>query len=51
MKNTFYILIAIVILSSCGPKRMGCGARGICKTPQQPEKVKTESSETICFNY
>jgi len=44
MKNTFYILIALFVLSSCGPHRMSCGARGICKSPEKqtsgrPEKV------------
>ncbi|MDI5948914.1 hypothetical protein [Flavobacterium yafengii] len=46
MKNTFYILITLFFLSSCGPHRMRCGARGICKSPEKqtlekPEKVFT----------
>jgi hypothetical protein len=46
MKNTLYILIALFILNSCGPHRMSCGARGICKSPEKqtlekPEKVFT----------
>jgi hypothetical protein len=46
MKNTIYILITLVLLSSCGPHRMGCGARGICKssekqTLEKPEKIPT----------
>jgi hypothetical protein len=46
MKNTFYILIALFVISSCGPHRMSCGARGICKshekqTTETPEKVFT----------
>nr|WP_315206533.1 hypothetical protein [uncultured Flavobacterium sp.] len=46
MKNTLYILITLFFLSSCGPHRMSCGARGICKspekqTPEKPEKVFT----------
>jgi hypothetical protein len=44
MKNTFYILIALFILSSCGPHRMSCGARGICKSP---EKQTTEKPEKV----
>jgi hypothetical protein len=44
MKNTLYILLALFALSSCGPHRMSCGARGICKSPEKqiqekPEKV------------
>jgi hypothetical protein len=44
MKNTFYILIVLFVISSCGPHRMSCGARGICKSPEKqiqekPEKV------------
>jgi hypothetical protein len=46
MKNTIYIVITIVLLSSCGPHRMRCGARGICKssekqTLEKPEKIAT----------
>ncbi|WP_291247487.1 hypothetical protein [Flavobacterium sp.] len=41
MKNTFYILITLVFLSSCGPHRMGCGARGICKSPEKTNIYKT----------
>ncbi|WP_158614716.1 hypothetical protein [Flavobacterium sp. RSP49] len=44
MKNTLYILIVLYGLSSCGPHRMRCGARGICKssekqTLEKPEKI------------
>jgi len=31
MKKLFLIVIAITFLASCGPHRMGCGARGICE--------------------
>ncbi|MFE3846526.1 hypothetical protein ACFX5D_00895 [Flavobacterium sp. LB3P45] len=46
MKNTFYILITLVFLYSCGPHRMRCGAKGICKSPEKktleiPEKTPT----------
>ncbi|MFV5702163.1 hypothetical protein ACM55F_09845 [Flavobacterium sp. XS2P12] len=49
MKNTFYILITLVFLSSCGPHRMRCGARGICKSPEKqtlekPEKIATSKA-------
>ncbi|MFV5688650.1 hypothetical protein ACM55M_08520 [Flavobacterium sp. ZT3R25] len=44
MKNIFYILITVIFLCSCGPHRMRCGARGICKSPEKqtlekPKKV------------
>jgi hypothetical protein len=32
MKRILYLIIALVMLASCGPHRMGCGARGICET-------------------
>ncbi|MEM8521955.1 hypothetical protein [Flavobacterium sp. PL12] len=32
MKRILYIFALLILLVSCGPKRMGCGARGICKT-------------------
>jgi hypothetical protein len=46
MKKAFYILITLVLLSSCGPHRMRCGAKGICKSPEKqilekPEKIAT----------
>jgi hypothetical protein len=47
MKNTFYILITLVFLSSCGPHRMGCGARGICKSPEKQTLIKPEKVPTI----
>ncbi|WP_156129419.1 hypothetical protein [Flavobacterium sp. AED] len=47
MKNTFYILITILFLSSCGPHRMRCGARGICKSPEKQTLVKSEKTVTI----
>ena len=33
MKKIF-LLVILVIIASCGPHRMSCGPRGICKTPQ-----------------
>ena len=35
MKKTFHILITFVFLISCGPHRMRCGAKGICKAPEK----------------
>lgn len=47
MRKLFYILTALLLLSSCGPHRMGCGARGICNSPQQLESVQPEKSIPI----
>jgi hypothetical protein len=47
MKNTIYILITLVLLSSCGPHRMGCGAKGICKSPEKQTLEKPEKAFTI----
>jgi hypothetical protein len=47
MKNTIYILITLVLLSSCGPHRMGCGAKGICKSPEKQTLEKSEKIATI----
>ncbi|WP_158615146.1 hypothetical protein [Flavobacterium sp. GSP27] len=46
MKKILYILLTGIFLSSCGPHRMRCGARGICKssekqTLEKPEKIFT----------
>ena len=38
------MLSILVFLCSCGPKRMGCGARGICKSPQKIKVITTKSS-------
>ena len=29
------ILLALFLLASCGPHRMSCGARGICKASEK----------------
>ncbi|MFV8373772.1 hypothetical protein [Flavobacterium sp. LB1P62] len=47
MKNTFYILITLLFLNSCGPHRMRCGARGICKSPEKQTLEKPEKITTI----
>ncbi|SFE27268.1 hypothetical protein [Flavobacterium xueshanense] len=44
MKNTIYILITLIFLSSCGPHRMSCGARGICKSPEQQTLEKPQKA-------
>ncbi|WKL42883.1 hypothetical protein [Flavobacterium sp. ZE23DGlu08] len=47
MKNTFYILITLFLLSSCGPHRMSCGARGICKSPEKQTQEIPEKGFTV----
>ncbi|MDI1306297.1 MAG: hypothetical protein PSX42_15825 [bacterium] len=47
MKNTIYILITLVLLNSCGPHRMGCGARGICKSSEKQTLEKPAEIATI----
>lgn len=47
MKNIFYILIALYFFSSCGPHRMRCGAKGICKSPEKETREKAEKAFTI----
>jgi hypothetical protein len=47
MKKAFYILITLVLLSSCGPHRMKCGARGICKSPEKQTLEKPTETATI----
>jgi hypothetical protein len=47
MKKAFYILLTIVVLSSCGPHRMRCGARGICKSPEKQTQEKPEKAFTV----
>ncbi|MFV8321408.1 hypothetical protein [Flavobacterium sp. LB3P21] len=47
MKNTFYILITLFLLGSCGPHRMSCGARGICKSPEKQALKKPEKAFTV----
>jgi hypothetical protein len=34
MKKFIILVFLTSFLLSCGPKRMGCGARGICKTSE-----------------
>jgi hypothetical protein len=47
MKNTIYILITLIFMSSCGPHRMGCGARGICKSSEKQTLEKPEKAFTV----
>ena len=49
MKNSLYLLITVILLSSCGPKRMGCGARGICKASQDMESASIKKNLAVCL--
>ncbi|HMK06417.1 MAG TPA: hypothetical protein VK476_02740 [Flavobacterium sp.] len=40
MKRILLILLTVCFLTSCGPHRMKCGARGICDT-----EAKTSASQ------
>lgn len=45
-KLSYLILVfAIITLSSCGPKRHGCGARGICKTEKSIKKIESQNKQ------
>ncbi len=33
MRKKLFLLVVLVVLASCGPHRMKCGARGICEKP------------------
>lgn len=48
MKQVFLLLVSITLLASCGPHRMRCGARGICKAPHL--KSIEIKEHTIVFN-
>jgi hypothetical protein len=39
MKKMLSLLLLVIFLFSCGPKRMGCGARGICETSKKKSKL------------
>jgi hypothetical protein len=42
MKKTLSLLLLTTFLLSCGPKRMGCGARGICETSKKKSKLTSK---------
>jgi hypothetical protein len=42
MIKTLPLLFAVLMLASCGPHKMGCGARGICETPEKQSLEKPE---------
>ncbi|UFH36689.1 hypothetical protein [Flavobacterium acetivorans] len=43
--KTIHLIAVFFILTSCGPHRMRCGARGICQT--QPELIQPEIQAKI----
>ena len=45
MKKGILIVFVTIFLVSCGPKRLKCGPRGICKIyPVKTEKLSNENS-------
>jgi hypothetical protein len=44
MRKILALTFTIFMLASCGPHRMGCGARGICDTPERQALEKPENS-------
>jgi hypothetical protein len=39
MKKFIIIVFGIFAIISCGPKRMGCGARGICQLQEHQNQT------------
>ncbi len=42
MGKIFFTLLLATFLFSCGPKRMGCGAKGICETSKKKLKLTSK---------
>lgn len=40
-KYVFIMAAAMVVLTSCGPKRFGCHGKRYCDTPKQIQKNNT----------
>ena len=40
MKNKMLLLLAILLLASCGPKRLGCGPKRRCVSVEKVEVLK-----------
>lgn len=49
MKKVLLLLVSITLLASCGPHRMRCGARGICKAPHHLKSMEIKK-HTLVFN-
>jgi hypothetical protein len=50
MKKQLSIVIVILFLASCGPHRMSCGPRGICKVSGEqiiPQSKINHSKSTV----
>ncbi len=39
------LVFAVTTLTACGPKRHGCGARGICKTENLINKPESQNKQ------
>ncbi len=50
MKKLVLLLIIIAVFVSCGPKRMGCGARGICQVSENKMKDQSSLNQIISVN-
>ena len=54
MGKIFLTLLFVTFLFSCGPKRMSCGARGICETSKkkskQTSKFTPASYQYVCHD-
>lgn len=51
MRKILLLLFAIFMLASCGPHRMGCGARGICKAPHHLKSLNIKEQNTVYVNW
>ena len=49
MKKFLLLLVSITLVTSCGPHRMRCGARGICKAHHYLKSMEVKE-HTIVFN-
>jgi hypothetical protein len=47
MRKILPLLLVFSMLVSCGPHRMGCGARGICENPAKQALEKIEKTTPI----
>jgi hypothetical protein len=45
MKKNYLLALgaALILLTSCGPKRLGCHGRRYCDAPKQTESIKEPS--------
>jgi hypothetical protein len=43
MKKLILLFVLIGFFTSCGPRRLSCGPRGICETKLEKESYKKNS--------